>query len=195
MFTGIITDVGVVHAIEQRDGWLHLQITASVTAARVQLGSSVAVNGVCLTVNAVDTNNGTMDFSILPATLAVTRVGSFCAGERVNLECSLRVGDELGGHFVYGHVDGMGTVTAVAPDGESVRMTVRLTPELLRFTAPKGAIALDGVSLTIADMDATSITVALVEYTLDHTNLRQKKIGDCVHVECDMVLKYLSRST
>ena len=190
MFTGIITDVGTIATLTQRDGWLRLRVHAPETARRVSAGSSVAVNGVCLTVNEISA--GAMDFSILPQTVAVTHIGSWQVGERVNLECSLRVGDELSGHFVYGHVDGVARVIDVRREEESVRIRFSLAPELMQFTASKGAIAIDGTSLTIAERGADWIEVTLVEYTLEHTNFLDRKIDDTVHIECDMILKFIS---
>lgn len=190
MFTGIIADVGVVTGLEERDGWVRLFVQAPATAGRVQQGSSVAVGGVCLTVNMIE--NGVMEFSLLPQTLNVTDIASWRVGTRVNLECALRVGDELGGHFVYGHVDGIGTITAQTEEGESVRVRVALPPELMRFTAPKGSVALDGTSLTIAAMGPDYIEVCLVEYTLQHTTFGSKSVGDHVHVENDMLLKFIA---
>ena len=190
MFTGIITDVGVVQSIETQGGWTRLCIHAPMTAEKVVAGSSVAVSGVCLTVNKIE--DGVMEFSLLPQTLAVTDISSWRADIRVNLECALRVGDELGGHFVYGHVDGIGIIAALSSEGESARVRVALPPELMCYTAAKGSIALDGVSLTIADRGDDWIEVALVEYTLDHTTFGEKKVADKIHVECDMLLKFIA---
>lgn len=190
MFTGIITDIGEVSALEDREGWTHLCVKAPVTAAKVQVGSSVAVSGVCLTVNSIQ--NGEMNFSLLPETLRMTDIGSWKPGTRVNLEAALRVGDELGGHFVYGHVDGVGKVVSVGQEGESVRIRIELPENLMKYTAPKGSIALDGVSLTIASLGDTWIEVSLVEYTLQNTILGQWSVGHVVHVENDMLLKFIS---
>jgi riboflavin synthase len=165
MFTGIITDVGEVVSLEAREGWTRLLISAPVTAGKVMIGSSVAVCGVCLTVNTIE--NGTMEFSLLPQTLAITNIGLWSTGTPVNLECALRVGDELGGHFVYGHVDGVGEIFGIDFEGECIRMRIKLSKDLIKFVASKGSIALDGVSLTVAAHEKDFVEVALVEYTLE----------------------------
>jgi riboflavin synthase len=189
MFTGIITDIGEVSALEDREGWTHLCVKAPVTASKVQIGSSVAVSGVCLTVNSIE--NGEMNFSLLPETLRMTDIGAWTVGTRVNLEAALRVGDELGGHFVYGHVDGVGKVVSIGQEGESVRIRIELPENLMKYTAPKGSIALDGVSLTIASLGDTWVEVSLVEYTLQNTILGKWSVGHVVHIENDMLLKFV----
>lgn len=189
MFTGIITDVGEVTVIENQEGWTRLRVKAVATANKVQAGSSVAVNGVCLTVNSIE--NGEMIFSLLPETLRMTDIGAWTAGTRVNLEAALRVGDELGGHFVYGHVDGVGRVVSIGQEGESVRVRIELPENLMKYTTTKGSIALDGVSLTIASLGDTWVEVSLVEYTLQNTILGQWNVGHVVHVENDMLLKFV----
>lgn len=194
MFTGIVTDVGTVSEIERHDGWLHLRVAAPATAVRVAAGSSVAVNGVCLTVNTVDVARGEMDFSILPITLVVTRICEYTVGDLVNLECALRVGDEIGGHFVYGHVDGIGTVTEIKKEDASVRMSISMPKPLRDFRAHKGAACVDGVSLTMAALTADGCEVCLVEYTLQHTTLSERRVGDAVHLEMDMLLKACFKS-
>jgi len=190
MFTGIITDIGEVSALEDREGWTHLCVKAPITAGKVQIGSSVAVSGVCLTVNSIE--NGEMNFSLLPETLRMTDIGAWTTGTQVNLEAALRVGDELGGHFVYGHVDGVGKVVSIGQEGESVRIRIELPENLMTYTASKGSIALDGVSLTIASLGDTWIEVSLVEYTLQNTILGKWNVGRIVHVESDMLLKFVS---
>ncbi len=191
MFTGIITEVGEIVAVEiNKDGWLRLSVHAPNTASFVREGSSVAVSGVCLTV--VTCTSETMLFSILPETLSKTVIGSWSVGTRVNLENALRVGDELGGHMVYGHVDGVVCITDIVQEGASVRMRVQIPRELQKFCVPKGSVTLDGVSLTIAQMGDATFDVALIDYTLAHTTLGDKKIGDMMHIECDMMLKFFA---
>lgn len=192
MFTGIITHVGEVVSLETQEGWTKLQVLAPDVAQRVSVGSSVAVSGVCLTVNSIE--NGVLDFSLLPETLRMTHIGSWKPGRRVNLECALRVGDELGGHFVYGHVDGVGTISSIEREDESVRVRVELPKDLMRYTTPKGSIALDGTSLTIATRGETWIEVSLVEYTLKNTTLSAWHLGQLVHIETDMLLKFVAHS-
>ncbi len=193
MFTGIITEVGEIIDARDEQGWRVVQVSGPKTAARVLRGSSVAINGVCLTVQTI-AENGSMQFSILPQTLAVTLISNWQPGTKVNLENALRVGDELGGHFVYGHVDGTATVVAVTQEGESTRIRMTLPPELHKFTAPRGSISINGTSLTIAERGDAYIEVALVAYTLLNTTLGELKVGDAVHVECDMLLKFIAQA-
>lgn len=190
MFTGIITEVGEVGEILSEEGWTRLTIIAPETSQRVVVGSSVAVSGVCLTVNFID--GPKINFSLLPQTLAITNINSWHTGTRVNLESALRVGDELGGHFVYGHVDGLARVVKVEKESESVRIRFELPLELMLHTASKGSIAIDGVSLTIAALGENWIEVALVEYTLAHTTLGELRVGDVVHIENDMLMKFIA---
>ncbi|MCX6781412.1 MAG: riboflavin synthase [Candidatus Magasanikbacteria bacterium] len=191
MFTGIVTEVGEVGEILSEEGWTRLTIVAPETSQRVVVGSSVAVSGVCLTANVID--GARINFSLLPQTLAVTNIGSWHTGTRVNLESALRVGDELGGHFVYGHVDGLARVVDITQEGESVRIRFELSEELMCHVAPKGSIAIDGVSLTIATLGENWIEVALVEYTLAHTTLGELRVDDVVHIENDMLMKFIAK--
>ncbi len=193
MFTGIITDIGTIIEAQNRNGWFHVRIGAPATAARLREGSSVAVNGVCLTANHLSAT-GEIDFSILPATLRITTISAWQVGGRVNLECALRVGDELGGHFVYGHVDGCGTVASVIAEENSKRLHIIIPPALLPYRAPKGSVCVDGVSLTISALTDDGFEVALVEYTLQHTTLDSLLVGDQVQVEMDMLLKFLHQT-
>lgn len=192
MFTGIITDIGEIVHVASENGWLRVcvRVGNADTASRVRVGSSVAVSGVCLTVT--DIEQDTLWFSILPETISKTVIGSWHPGVQVNLENALCVGDELGGHMVYGHVDGVGTIRAVVREGESVRMSIEPSPTLFAYCVSKGSIAIDGVSLTIASIDTGTFDVALIAYTLAHTTLGEKKSGDLVHIECDMLIKYIA---
>lgn len=166
-------------------------VEAPATAVKVGEGSSVAVSGVCLTVTEI--NGGQMTFSILPETLRVTNIGSWAAGQKVDLEPSLKLGDELSGHLVYGHVDGIAEIVGIVAEGASTRMTIKMPKNLMADTVMKGSVSVDGVSLTIAGLTEDTFDVALVEYTLDHTTLGGNKVGDKVHIETDMILKYLHR--
>lgn len=191
MFTGIVSDVGQVVSVENQNGWLRLSVLAPKTAERVTIGASVSVHGVCLTVNSVA--DGIMNFSIMPETIGLTNVGDWVAGTKVNLEIPLHIGDELGGHLVYGHVDGRGQILQISKEAESTRLRIGLEPNLIRYVAPKGSISVDGVSLTIAGLGDDYFEVALVEYTLENTTLGTNKVNDSVHIECDMILKYINR--
>jgi riboflavin synthase len=183
MFTGIIREVGIVKQLH--DGKLEIGNWGENFPS---IGSSVSVNGVCLTVAGYGI--GAVIFDVMPETLRKTTIGGKNAGDAVNLESSLRVGDELGGHFVCGHADGVGVVTNVEKEHDAALMTIQPPQELMRFFAPQGSVAVDGVSLTIADTRDDAITVSLVQHTLEHTTLGRVKKGDRVNIECDMLAKY-----
>ena len=180
MFTGLVREVGNVASY---DG-ARLVVETATTA---ELGDSIAIDGVCLTVVAVEP--GRLSFDVVPET--VSRVKEF--GGRVNVEPALRAGDPLGGHQVQGHVDGTGSVAAVVPEGDGVRMQIALDPELLRYCVEKGSITVDGVSLTVAALDKQGIEVALIPRTLAETTLSERVSGDLVNVEVDVLAKYAER--
>ena len=180
MFTGLVREVGEVVSFE--DGRLVVECG---TVAEV--GDSVAIAGVCLTV--VENGGGRLSFDVVPETLG--RVKPFSG--RVNVEPALRAGDPLGGHQVQGHVDGTGSVAAVSPEGEGVRMTIALAPELLRYCVEKGSVTVDGVSLTVAAVDETAFEVALIPHTLAETTLSDAAPGSDVNLEMDVLAKYVER--
>jgi riboflavin synthase len=180
MFTGIVREVGRVHSFA--DGRL---VVACATTA--ELGDSVAVDGVCLTVVAGDGRR--LQFDVVPET--VSRTKGF--GERVNLEPALRAGDPLGGHMVQGHVDGVGTVTAVEPEGDGARLTVQSEDDVCRYCVEKGSITVDGVSLTVAALVDGGFQIALIPHTLEATTLGGLKPGDRVNLEVDVLGKYVER--
>jgi riboflavin synthase len=179
VFTGLVREVGTVASFE--DGRL---VVESATSAGI--GDSVAVDGVCLTV--VANGRGTLAFDVVPET--VDRVKPF--GDRVNLEPALRAGEPLGGHYVQGHVDGLGTVERVTPEGSGARIAIS-APELARYLVEKGSIAVDGVSLTVAALTETGFEVALVPHTLAETTLSELRPGDPVNLEADVLAKYVER--
>jgi riboflavin synthase len=179
MFTGLVREVGRVASF--RDGRLVVECG---TAAK--LGDSVALDGVCLTV--VDGSAASLSFDVVPETLA--RAKPF--GDRVNLEPALRAGEPLGGHYVQGHVDGVGTVERAEPEGEGARIAVA-APDLARYLVEKGSIAVDGVSLTVAALTETGFEVALVPHTLAATTLGRLEEGDAVNLEADVLAKYVER--
>jgi riboflavin synthase len=191
MFTGIVRERGRVVASDRDGGGLRLRIAAPQTAPQAASGDSVAVAGCCLTVTA--TTDGALDFDAVSETLARTTLGGLAAGAEVNLEPALRAGEPLGGHFVQGHVDGRGRVSALEPDSNGARLRVELDPGLLRYCVEKGSIALDGVSLTIAALAADAVEIALVPFTLEHTTLAALRPGDEVNVEVDLLAKYAER--
>ena len=193
MFTGIVRERGRVVAAEPsaNGGGLRLRIEAPVTAPTTEPGDSVAVAGCCLTATAVE--DGRLEFDAVPETLARTTLGSLRNGAEVNLEPALRAGEPLGGHFVQGHVDGVGRVRSADPDGDGVRLWLDLEPVLLRYCVEKGSIAVDGVSLTVAALDDRGLAVALVPHTLRETTLAALAPGDAANVEVDLLAKYAER--
>ncbi len=192
MFTGLIQDVGTVESVEAGADGARLRISTAL-APEIAPGDSVAVNGVCLTASGADATG--FEAEAMNQTLAVTALGDLEAGDRVNLEPALRASDRLGGHIVQGHVDGVGEVVAVTEDGFARRLRVALGPELLRYAIERGSIALDGVSLTIADLGDSWAEVSLIPETLERTNLGAAATGRRLNVECDVVAKYVERLT
>ena len=184
MFTGLVREVGKVVSFE--DG--RLTIESSLAAS---VGDSVAIDGCCLTV--VDGDRRTLAFDAVPETLARTTLGRLEAGAGVNLEPALRAAEPLGGHYVQGHVDAVGNVRSVEPEGEGVRMWVDAPAEVLRYCVEKGSVAVDGVSLTIAELDDEGFAVALVPHTLAATTLATRRPGGEVNLEADVLAKYVER--
>ena len=193
MFTGIVTDVGEVRRIEKR-GDTHLVIATHYDPATIDIGASIACSGVCLTV--AEKGDGPEPWFAVTAsaeTLSKTTLGSWKLGDRVNLERSLKIGDELGGHIVVGHVDGVAEIASVAPEGESLRLTFSAPGELARFIATKGSIALDGVSLTVNEVDGSKFGVNLIPHTLAVTTFGRAKPGTKVNLEVDLMARYVAR--
>ena len=190
MFTGLIEDLGTIEAINRGTDGARLRIVTSL-APEISDGDSVAVNGCCLTASAV-TSDG-FETEAMNQTLQVTSLGDLAEGARVNLELAMKAGDRLGGHIVQGHVDGVGRVASVEDDGFARRIRVELPPELLRYVIDKGSITLDGVSLTVADLDDSWAEVSLIPETLERTNLTEAAPGTKLNVECDVVAKYVER--
>ena len=194
MFTGIVTDIGTVLAV-RREGDLRIEIGTSFDAIALDLGASVACSGVCLTV--VERAQGMFAVDVSAETVSLTAADHWRQGARLNLERSLRVGDELGGHIVLGHVDGVGRVEAVRPDGGSVRITVAAPPALAPFLATKGSVAVDGVSLTVNGVedadDGPRFTLNIIPHTAEATTLRALAVGDEVNLEADPMARYLQR--
>lgn len=190
MFTGLIEDVGTVDSVERTDDGARLRIASSL-ASDLALGDSIAVNGCCLTATAVDGDSFATE--AMNQTLSVTALDAIEQGSRVNLELAMRAGDRLGGHIVQGHVDGVGTVVSAEDDGFARRIRVELPARLLRYVVDKGSIALDGVSLTVADLGDSWAEVSLIPETLERTNLGDLAPGDRLNVECDVVAKHVER--
>ena len=191
MFTGIVEAMGVVEGLRLQPGGARLSVRTPEGWARPEPGSSIAVNGACLTLVAWEGPCFAADLST--ETLAKTTFGALRPGDRVNLERPLTVGASLGGHIVTGHVDGVGTVTDVHPEGEGAVMRVRPPAELAPLLVFKGSIAVDGVSLTVADLAEDEFRVALIPFTLQHSTLGLRRPGDLVNLEADLLGKYVAR--
>ncbi len=190
MFTGIITDVGRVRAVE-RQGDTRFTVETAFAMETVPIGASIANNGVCLTV--VEKGPGWFAVQASAETLSKTTLGGWGEGTRINLERALKVGDELGGHIVSGHVDGVATVVDVRPDGESKRFTFEAPANLAKYIASKGSVALDGVSLTVNEVDGARFGVNIIPHTQDATTFGALKAGDRVNLEIDMLARYVAR--
>ena len=194
MFTGIITDIGTVRSVEQR-GDLRLTISTAYDPASLDLGASIACSGVCLTV--VDKGANWFAVDVSNESVSCTAAAHYSEGARLNLERALRMGDELGGHLVTGHIDGIGTVTATAADGDSTRIAVQVPRHLGRFIAAKGSVTLDGVSLTVNEVtdavDCTNFFINLIPHSAQHTTLGSLSAAQLVNIEIDVLARYLKR--
>ncbi|WP_439109230.1 riboflavin synthase [Lentibacter sp.] len=190
MFTGIITDIGTILELEQR-GDLRARIGTSYDTRTVDIGASIACSGVCLT--AIALGEGWFDVEISAESVAKTNIGAWVKGGRVNLERALKVGDELGGHIVSGHVDGVAVITAMKDEGDSTRVTLEAPKELARFIAPKGSVALDGTSLTVNEVEGTSFGINFIPHTKDATTWGAAKVGDRINLEIDTLARYVAR--
>ncbi len=193
MFTGIVTDVGRVCHIEKR-GDTHVVISTALDLSNVPMGASIACCGVCLTV--VDKGAGKDNWFAVTAsgeTLSKTTLGGWKVGDPVNLERPMRVGDEFGGHIVSGHVDGVAEVKLVLPEGESTRMTFEAPLALAKFIAPKGSVALDGVSLTVNEVEGTRFGVNIIPHTFKVTTFGKVRPGSKVNLEIDLLARYVAR--
>ena len=191
MFTGLVREVGEVVSVERDGGGVRLAVRSPITAADAAVGDSVAISGVCLTV--VEAPDGVVVFDAVPETLARTTLELLRPGARVNVEPALRAGDQLGGHYVQGHVDGVGTVRSVEPEGDATRVWFDAPSEILRYAVEKGSITVDGTSLTVAALGGDAFAVALVPHTLRATTLGHLEAGDRVNLEVDVLAKYVER--
>jgi riboflavin synthase len=191
MFTGLIESLGHVAGVKPTASGFRLRISTEL-AGELVLGESVSVNGVCLTV--VGTADNAMHADVAPETARVTTLGSLVEGSTVNLERSIRADARLGGHFVQGHVDAAGSITAVAPQGQSFRLTVAFPVSFGALIVSKGSIAVDGISLTVASVAIDRFDVQVIPFTWTHTNLSQLKIGSTVNLEFDILGKYVARA-
>jgi riboflavin synthase len=191
MFTGIVREVGRVASVDDRGAGIRLELEAPETAAVTALGDSVSVSGCCLT--AVTVAGGRLGFDAVPETLARSSLGTLAVGARVNVEPALRAGEPLGGHYVQGHLDGVGAVRSLAEEGDGRRVWVDVAPDLLRYLVEKGSVTVEGVSLTVAALDAAGFAVALIPHTLRETTLGTLAAGAPVNIEVDVLAKYVER--
>ena len=192
MFTGIISDIGTVAA---REGG-RFTIRCAYPAETIALGASIACEGACLTATSVQPggNGSTFAVDVSNETLSKTTLGDWQAGRRINLERALKAGDELGGHMVSGHVDGVARIVSIRPDGESRRFTIEVPADLARYIAPKGSVALDGISLTVNEVDGPRFGVNIIPHTLTHTTLGDKKPDGALNLEVDVFARYVARA-
>jgi riboflavin synthase len=190
MFTGIITDIGEIRALEKR-GDLRARIGTGYDTGTIDLGASIASDGVCLTV--IEIGPDWYDVEISAETVSKTNLGDWAVGKRVNLERALKVGDELGGHIVSGHVDGVADIVAMSEEGDSTRVTLRAPESLARFIAPKGSVALNGTSLTVNEVDGCDFGINFIPHTKEATTWGAAKVGDRVNLEIDTLARYVAR--
>jgi len=190
MFTGIITDVGKVRVLEKR-GDLRARIESGYDMGGVDISASIACDGVCLTV--VDKGGDWFDVDISAETVSKTNLDGWAEGRRVNLERALKVGDELGGHIVSGHVDGLATIVAIRDEGDSTRFTLQAPEALARFVAPKGSVALNGTSLTVNEVEGSDFGINVIPHTKDATTWGDAVVGDLVNLEIDTLARYVAR--
>lgn len=196
MFTGIVTALGDLVKVERRDGLIRWTVDAPYSAADMAIGCSIAHAGVCLTVVEAESRgpaHARYRVELAPETLQATSLGRLQAGDRINLERALRLGDELGGHLVAGHVDGVGQVRSVAQDGEGWRLEIDAPPALRGLIAPKGSVAVDGVSLTVNTVQGDRFGVLLIPHTWGVTTLSRLKPGDQVNLEADLFARYVAQ--
>lgn len=196
MFTGIVTDIGTVEKVEPMNAGLRLRLRTGYDPAAIDMGASIAHAGTCLTVTALPekgSNERWYEVEAWEEALRLTTISGWTPGTRVNLERSLKLGDELGGHIVSGHVDGTAEILAVEPEGEATRFRIRAPEGLERFVAPKGSVALDGTSLTVNAVDGAVFDVLIIRHTLEVTTWGERKAGDRVNFEADTMARYAAR--
>lgn len=191
MFTGIVTDIGRVRSVQRTERDWRYEIETAWDTTTIDLGASIAHAGCCLTVT--EKGDGWFAVEVSGETLSKTKLAEWAEGSRINLERAAKLGDELGGHIVSGHVDGLGTVTSITPEGGSHRIRFEAPEPLHRFIAPKGSITVDGVSLTVNEVEGRVFGVNIIPHTWEATTLGSLKVGDKVNLEIDMLARYLAR--
>lgn len=189
MFTGLIKDIGIIKSIHSNAEGKEFIIQSKKLYSEIQIDDSVATNGVCLT--ATEIKGDTFKIQAVHVTLEKTNIGSLKVGDKVNLELALRPMDRLGGHFVQGHVNGVGKVKGINPRGNNYEITMQAPAHLFKYMIPEGSIAIDGISLTISKLTSNDFSVSLIPHTFENTIFHTKKIGDSVNIEVDMMAKYL----
>ena len=191
MFTGIVRELGVVVEAEEAGGGRALAVRAPATASRTHVGDSIAIDGCCLT--ATEVADGTIRFQAVPETIARSTLGTLERNEQVNVEPAIRAGEELGGHYVHGHVDAVARIRSVEAEGQGFRVVVEAPEAVLRYCVEKGSVTVDGVSLTVAELVDEGFAVALVPHTLEATTLSALRPGQAVNLEADVLAKYVER--
>lgn len=191
MFTGIITDIGTILRVDDTRGDKRFEIATHWDMTNVPMGASIACSGCCLTVVAKTQHSFTVDVSA--ESLSKTNLGSWVEGTKINLESSLKFGDELGGHLVSGHVDGLATLEGITPDGDSYRLKIRAPEHLKQFVAQKGSVALNGISLTVNEVDDDVFGINIIPHTWQVTTMGRSKVGDKINMEVDMLARYVAR--
>jgi riboflavin synthase len=191
MFTGLVEELGTVRQTQRRGDYLRLQIDCTTVLDGLRTGDSVSIEGACQTVVRLDDSGFAVD--TLAETLRKTTLGGFAVGTRVNLERALRLSDRLGGHLVQGHVDGVGVIESVVRSGKNIYLTVGLEPKLLRYCVSEGSIAVNGISLTIASMTRSGVSINIIPETWNRTSLQNRKAADAVNIEVDILARYVER--
>ncbi|MFH2105611.1 MAG: riboflavin synthase [Parcubacteria group bacterium] len=192
MFTGIIKEIGEIKTTRQDREVLNLEIFSREAIKDLEIGSSIAVDGTCQTV--VELSDSSFTIQVIPETLRLTTLGKFKRGDKVNLESAMKIGNDISGHLLTGHIDGMGKITDIKRTGETAEIKIKSPAELIKYIAYKGSIALDGISLTVAQCDNEQFKVAIIPHTLQETTLGAKKVGDLVNLEIDILARYVERT-
>lgn len=190
MFTGLIQNIGTIKSIDKDGDW-RIVIECGLDLKRIEIGASIACSGCCLTVVEKTKNTFTVDVST--ESLSKTIIKNWDEGTKINLETSLKMGDELGGHFVFGHVDGQAKIADIKKEGDSYRLKISVPADLIKFIAPKGSISLDGISLTVNEVEGNTFGVMIIPHTWEKTTLSQRKTGDDLNIEIDMLARYVAR--
>lgn len=191
MFTGLVQDIGIIRSIDETRGDLRIEIETNMNLSNVSMGASVCCSGCCLTV--VDKAKRSFFVDVSKESLNKTIIGAWRVMTRINLEPSLKLGDEMGGHIVSGHVDAVTKIEAIQKEGGSHRFKIAIPKGLEGFLAPKGSVTIDGISLTVNEVDDTSFGVNIIPHTLEHTTLSDRTEGDVVNIEIDMLARYVAR--